>query len=157
MKKLLTAFAAATSITLAAILPAPATTFTLRTIYVGSGVYDDGSGASGVGVATSVHCTNLSGKLATIRVSFYYGHGGLAGTDIANVANKLTRTVSTHSVGYFTNVGVNTGTLSQGVLNVTSTESAVFCTAMIVDAAGPIPTGVPLHLVRFNPHPGSVE
>jgi hypothetical protein len=47
--------------------------------------------------------------------------------------------------------------IDQGAVVIDATESAVFCSAMIVDAAAIVPNGIELHLVRINPHPGSVE
>ena len=57
------------SIALAAFAhPASAVTFpSLTTIYVGSGVVDSGD-APGQGVATSIHCSNVSGIAAQVRV-----------------------------------------------------------------------------------------
>ena len=49
------------------------------------------------------------------------------------------------------------GSLSSGTVNIEATNSGVFCTAMIVDAASGNVDGVDLHLVRVNPHPGTVE
>ena len=47
--------------------PGYAITFpSLTTIYIGSGVRDDGGG-SGVGTATTFHCSNVSGVTAQIR------------------------------------------------------------------------------------------
>lgn len=157
MKKLLAAIAAAA---LTAALPAQATTFSLRTIYVASGVFDSGDLAD-VGTATSVHCSNLSGKSATVRVSFYARSGLLEGFNSGPLANLETRTISTHAT-YFGETYLGTGAIAQGVLNVQSTESGVFCSAMLVDAAGgpgaaDVPEGVALHMVRYNPHPGTVE
>ena len=157
MKKLLAAIAAAA---LTAALPAQATTFSLRTIYVASGVFDSGDLAD-VGTATSVHCSNLSGKSATVRVSFYARNGLLEGFNSGPLANLETRTISTHAT-YFGETYLGTGAIAQGVLNVQSTESGVFCSAMLVDAAGgpgaaDVPEGVALHMVRYNPHPGTVE
>ena len=157
MKKLLAAIAAAA---LTAALPAQATTFSLRTIYVASGVFDSGDLAD-LGTATSVHCSNLSGKSATVRVSFYARNGLLEGFNSGPLANLETRTISTHAT-YFGETYLGTGAIAQGVLNVQSTESGVFCSAMLVDAAGgpgaaDVPQGVALHMVRYNPHPGTVE
>jgi hypothetical protein len=52
---------------------------------------------------------------------------------------------------------LQTGSVNQGVVNIEATNSAVFCNAMIVDAGAAIPDGIALHLVRVNPHPGTVE
>ena len=72
MKKYLPAAALAVALA----QPASATTFpTLTTIYVGSGVYDDGS-ANDVGEATSVHCSNVSGVSVDVRVLILHKAGG---------------------------------------------------------------------------------
>ena len=152
MKKLLAAVAA---IALTAVLPAQATTFSLRTIYVASGVYDSGD-PNDVGTATSVICTNLSGKSATLQVSFYSSSGVFLNLINQPFPNLRTLTVSTHGT-FFIDFNASTGFIGQGVLNIQSTESAVFCSAMIVDAAGPVANGIDLHMVRYNPHPGTVE
>ena len=55
--------------TLAAGLAAPASAITfssLTTIYIGSGVRDNG-GVSHAGTATTFHCSNVSGASAQIR------------------------------------------------------------------------------------------
>ena len=167
MKKFLAAAVAAGLVAVSAaaviaILPAQATTFSLRTIYVASGVYDSGD-ANGVGTATSVHCSNLSGKSATMRVSFYGAAGNFEGASNFTLTNLSTLTVSTHDT-LFIESPTNTGAIFQGVLNVQSTESGVFCSAMLVDASGgspagmtDVPVGIALHMVRYNPHPGTVE
>jgi hypothetical protein len=57
--------AAALAVTLAQ--PASAITFLkLTTIYVGAGVRDSG-GAAQTGIASSIHCSNVSGQDLTIR------------------------------------------------------------------------------------------
>ena len=165
MKKLVAAAAAATLIAvsaaaLTAALPAQATTFSLRVIYVASGVFDSGDLAD-VGTATSVHCTNLSGKTATVRVLFYSRNGLVEGFNSGPLANLETRTISTHAT-YFGETYLGTGAIGQGVLKVLSTESGVFCSAMLVDASGgpgaaDVPEGIDLHMVRYNQHPGTVE
>ena len=153
MKKLL---AAAAAIALTAILPAQATTFSLRTIYIASGVSDDG-GAANVGTATTVFCTNASGKSTTLRIAFYDNAGTIRGLSAVIIPHLTTYTLSTHVVAFFSDQSASTGAILQGVLNVSTTESAVFCSAMIVDAAAATVQGVDLHMVRFNPHPGTVE
>jgi hypothetical protein len=41
---------------------------------------------------------------------------------------------------------------------VEATNSAVFCTAAVIDAGSATPAfSMPIHLVRVNPHPGTVE
>ena len=75
------------------------------------------------------------------------------------LAHGATETFSTHLARAFDDVSgdLGTGPVLQGVVNVEATNSAVFCTAMIVNAATDDPNGSLIHLVRVNPHPGTVE
>ena len=47
--------------------------------------------------------------------------------------------------------------LNTGVVNIELLQSAVFCTAAIIDAAAANPDGVTPHIIRVNPDPGTVE
>jgi len=139
--------------------PAAAVTFpSLTTIYVGSGVYDD-AGATNVGEATIIHCSNVSGVSAQVRVLILNGGGTVSGSQTQTLAHGQTATFSTHETFIFNDSAVlATGLVAQGVVNVEATNSAVFCTAAVIDAAGNPPVfSIPLHLVRLNPHPGTVE
>ena len=156
MKKYLVAVALAASLA----QPAAAITFpTLTTIYVGSGVTDNG-GASQTGVATTIFCSNVSGADVQVRVLILSAGGSVRGTPrTATLVHGQTGTFSTHATALFTDEDflLNTGSVGQGVVNVEATNSAIFCTATILDAAASVPNGIPLHLVRVNPHPGTVE
>ena len=154
MKKLLAT--AALAVTLAQ--PASAITFSsLTTIYLGSGVYDDGSSAS-LGEATSIHCSNVSGVSVQVRVLILGETGTIAGSLTTTLAHGATVTFSTHRVAVFDDVDLGASGVFQGVVNVEATNSAVFCTAAVIDAASTTPVfSMPLHLVRVNPHPGTVE
>jgi hypothetical protein len=150
---------ASTAVFTRAATPAPATAFPgLTTIYVGSGVYDDG-GAANAGTATSIHCSNVSGVQVDVRGLVLDPLGapiGAPGTE--TLAHGATVTFSTHSVdSFFDNHSFGTGALNKGVVNIEATNSGVFCTAMIINGAGNNVDGVQLHLVRVNPHPGTVE
>jgi hypothetical protein len=141
--------------------PAAAITFpSLTTIYVGSGVTDSG-GAVNAGVATSFHCTNVSGFTASVRFLVLHLDGTVAGSFIQPaVAHGRTQSVATHGTVVFgSEQATSPGTvINQGSIIIESTESAVFCTAALVDAGAAIPAfAMPLHLVRVNPHPGTVE
>ena len=159
MKKSLIA-AALTASAFAVGQSAYATTFsTLTTIYIGSGVTNSVD-ITNAGIATSFHCTNVSGLTADLRFLVLDTNGSVAGSVVAaGVLHGRTRTVSTHGTVVFgSESATSAGTLiEQGGVNIESTQSAVFCTAMIVDAAAAIPNGIDLHLVRVNPHPGTVE
>jgi hypothetical protein len=115
--------------------PASAATFpSLTTIYVGSGVFDSGDGTD-VGVATSLHCSNVSGQNAEIRVLILGASGSVEGSATLTAPHGFTVTFSTHAVESFFEISnLQTGSVLQGVVNVESTNSAVFCTAVVVDA-----------------------
>lgn len=138
--------------------PAPAITFAnLTTIYVGSGVVDNGAGID-TGVATTFTCSNVSGFGASVRFLVLYPGGQVAAQATANLPHGGQVIASTHDTALFQeNLALATG-LVQGTVNIEATQSAVFCTAAILDATGPTPTfALPLHLVRVNSHPGTAE
>ena len=137
---------------------AAATTFpALTTIYVGSGVADTGSGEN-AGTATTFHCTNASGLLANIRFLVLSPAGlPLASAGFNSVPHGATRTISTHPTLAFADNSLGTGLVLQGGAIIEATESGVFCSANVIDAASGTPSGVPLRLVRINPHPGAAE
>ena len=137
--------------------PTPSVAFpSLTTIYVASGVFDSGDAAN-AGSATSIHCSNVSGVGSTLRVLVLASTSAVAGSGTSNLPNGATVTFSTHLTAAFNDASLNTGTVTQGVLNVEATNSGVFCTAMIVNASLNTVEGVPLHLVRVNAHPGTIE
>jgi hypothetical protein len=157
MKKSSSALAAACAVIVAP--TASATTFpSLTTIYIGSGVTDDGSAAE-TGIATMFYCSNVSGVAAGVRFLVLGSTGTIEGqATVPSLAHGSTLTVSTHPTAAFLEAALNTGAVSGGVINIESTQSGVFCTAAMVDAGGNPPTfSMPLHLVRVNPHPGAVE
>jgi hypothetical protein len=143
---------------LSAVSPsASAITFpSLTTIYVGAGVRDDGD-IGNEGIATAFLCSNVSGQTADVRILILGNTGALVDQATFSPAHGATITVSTHVTTSFANeLSIDSGVVAQGVVNIEATQSGVFCTAMIVDAAD---SGemAPLHLVRVNPHPGTVE
>ena len=150
--------AAVTALAASLAQPASAITFpSLTTIYVGSGVFDDGGGAAGV--ASSFHCSNVSGVTVSVRVLVLNAIGASFGDGTVNLAHGATATLSTHLTEIFndSDLGVIFG-VKQGVVNIEATNSAVFCTAVVVAAGGSLPVFMsPIHLVRVNPHPGTVE
>jgi hypothetical protein len=153
MKTTFAAFALAAALA----QPAAAITFpTLTTIYIGSGVTDDG-GASSTGVATAFICSNVSGATSAIRFLVLNILGQVAAdSTYSTVAHGATVTSFTHGTTTFSGTLMPTGLVEHGVINIESTQSGVFCSAFIVDAAdaGEMTT---LPLVRVNPHPGTVE
>ena len=151
MLKCLAAFALGATLT----QPAVAVTFpSLTTIYVASGVKDDGGGTN-LGIATTFLCSNVSGQTASIRYLVLGQGGAIVAQQSFSVVHGATNVISTHNTTTFSENSLATGDV-QGVINIESTESGVFCTALIVDAADS-PELAPIHLVRVNPHPGTVE
>jgi hypothetical protein len=87
---------------------------------------------------------------------------GFDGTAIADQRTLLPharpRTFSTHDTAIFGDIALSPGAaVEQGLVNIESDQSAVFCNAMIVDAGASAPTGNPLRLTRVNPHPSTVS
>jgi hypothetical protein len=152
MKTTLTALAVAAALA----QPASAITFSkLTTIYVGTGIRD--TGLSPGGIATTFHCSNVSGFTAQLRFVVLNDLGAVVGNNTTNLAHGRTVTVSTHVVSAYDGFTLQTGAVSRGVVNIESTQSGVFCTAEIIDAGATTPIGVARALVRINPHPGTVE
>jgi len=151
-------FVAASALTAALAQPASAVTFpSLTTIYIGSGVHDNG-GATNAGTATTFHCSNVSGVTAQIRFLVLDTAAFVRGGVVVNPFHGATMTVSTHHTAAFEeSAGLATGFVNAGVINIESTQSGVFCTARNIDASLGNPVGVPIDLVRVNPHPGTVE
>ena len=65
--------------------------------------------------------------------------------------------MATHGTLYwFEDVIISGGVeINRGTINIESLQSGVFCQAYLVDAAASVPSGVPIDLVRVNPHPGT--
>jgi hypothetical protein len=155
MKQYLTVVA----LTAALAQPATAVTFpSLTTIYIGSGVRDDG-GSHNAGAATVFHCSNVSGVTAEVRFLILNWIGTTVELNhTAGLPHGRTFTLSTHStVAFSESVLLSTGLVDEGLVNIESTQSGVFCTAKTIDASTVAPEGVTLPLVRVNPHPGTVE
>ena len=138
--------------------PTLATTFpSLTTIYVGSGVRDNG-GTVHAGTATTFHCSNVSGVSTSVRFLVLYHTGSVAVSFTRTVAHGATVAVSTHAtLPYEEDTDLGTLAVSEGVINIESLQSGVFCNAKTIDASAAFPDGVVLPLVRVNPHPGTVE
>jgi hypothetical protein len=120
------------------------------------GVRDDG-GALDVGVATNFNCSNVSGITAQVRFVVRGLNGPIEGAQNFTLLHGATRTASTHLEATFdSDASLNTGQVGQGLIQIYSTQSGVFCNASITDA-GDGGNGFDLHMVRFNPHPGTVE
>lgn len=163
MRRIFTAAIAVAAIALAGVAPTRATTFpTLTTIYFAAGAVDSDID-NNEGVATVISCLNQSGQTASVRYQFRSLDGTLLAGGTLLVGHLATKNVSTQgSVSYFTSIPLPTSVFFGGSIQVLSTQSAVYCTAMLLDASQASyvsggPGGVALHMVRLNPHPGTVE
>jgi hypothetical protein len=117
---------------------------------------DDGA-ADNSGIATSFNCSNVSGLSAQVRFLVLGPSGAVEANVTATIPHGATSTASTHlSASYSTNVPLATGVVSQGAVNIESTQSGVFCNAIVTDAAD-AGNGFDINMVRVNPHPGTVE
>lgn len=144
----------------AAIVASPASAITfasLTTIYVGTGLRDDGGGLND-GVSTVFHCSNVSGAAASVRFLLLNSAGSFAFSHTTSLNHGATFIATTHStLAYVENQSLGGAASNNGVINIESTQSGVFCMANTIDASAAAPAGVPLRLVRVNPHPGTAE
>jgi hypothetical protein len=148
-------FVAAAALVAALAQPAAAITFpALTTIYVGAGVTDF-NGASKT--ATVFTCSNVSGQTANIRILVLRTDGTIASTYTEEVLHGRNTTVATSNIQLFAAFSIATGNVLQGTVNIESTQSGVFCSAMLIDRLSFETTGITLRLVRINGHPGAEE
>jgi len=128
-------------------------------IYRFPGVRDNGAGPN-AGVATVFHCTNFSGANETIRFVTRDFNVILRQNNGLEIAHLATYSVTTHrTAAYASTLDLSAGgfVVAQGTTAIAATSVNIICTAMTIDAANPVPTGVALRGIRFNPVPGSQE
>ena len=121
-------------------------------IYRVSGVVDDAAG----GTASAVHCTNFSGVPETLRIVTRNQSGGLVTNNGFTINHLQTVIASTHDVTIYTDTNLATGSF-QGTAAIAATSINMTCTAMQVQSNITIPTGIALHMTRFNPIAGTQE
>ena len=154
----ITAMAAAGFAVLAASFfnPVQATTFpSPRVIYSAVGVADNDVSPA---IGTSVICMNNSGQNATVRVTFIDNTGINKGSKQTTLANGRVYGVGTDN-GTFSHLDhfeVAAASNFLGRVNIFSTQSAVFCSAIVARSLEQDP-GNSLNMVRFNAHPGTLE
>ncbi len=132
-------------------------------IYRASGVIDNRYPGYGnptyIGSATVVTCTNFSTSSQYINMRFV-NYDGTNIRELSFIRSRgLSYTVATHAVGAFpaSMYLVQPVSYSGGSLEISATSPAVICSAVVVDSAGTNAAGISLHLVRFNPYPGTQE
>ena len=111
------------------------------------------------GVATVFQCSNVSGNTAQIRILALEATGVVVGSVVRAVSHGASFGAGTHNTVFFPEdeLLAEGGVIFRGTVNIESTQSGVFCQAYVTDAAASVPNVVQLHLVRVNPHPGTVE
>jgi hypothetical protein len=129
------------------------------TIYIGVGVRDTGGMFGNSGTSSTFVCSNGSGVEVSIRFAIFHATGPLAGQFDINLLHARTVTVATRATAAFFDFATITPNtvLEQGTIVIEANHTGVFCSAYITDGAAPTPVGVPLRLLRLNPHPGVLE
>ena len=126
-------------------------------IYRVIGVFDDGQ-AGHQGASTAFICTNIATTTEQVRIRVFRNDASLAQDGVYDIAAKVTFTMATHtSLSLNENASLNTGAITQGHAVIFATTTNIACTAMIVNAAGSYPYGIPLTMLRYNAHPGTSE
>ncbi len=146
----------------APLVPDEAVSSPFKVIYRVSGVTDNGSAPALVnassGVATSFHCSNFSG--IDEKLKFVIRAAEPTTTKIIVIPAGKTITASTHGTVVFNDdLFLSPGVVIQqgaAIISATSAQT-IFCSAMILDANNPVPVGIALHMVRFNPANGTQE
>ena len=141
-----------------------ATTDPLIPIYRTSGVRDDGQDLN-LGVATVIHCTNLSSVTETLKIILRQWNGSVLSTQTFSIPATHTFTIATHGTALYDEDAIMFGTgsfpvlpvqtIDQGNFTISSTTTNMYCSVMMVDAASTSPVGVSLHMLRFNPMVGA--
>ena len=129
------------------------------TIYIGVGVRDTGGMFTNSGISTTFICSNGSGVTANLRIAILHATGPLAGSHSFTLLHGRTWTGATRATAAFSDlVSITLNTvLEQGTAIIELDQTGVFCGAYITDGAAATPVGVPLRLLRLNPHPGVIE
>ena len=111
------------------------------------------------GAATVFFCHSNSPSNEILRLRVFNYDGAVVADRSLEVSPRTTWTLSTHlTAGFTDNIMLSEGiSVSQGGAAIISTSREIYCSAMLVDAGAAVPSGIALHMVRFNPAPGSVE
>lgn len=115
------------------------------------------SGTNSQGAATTVRCTSFSSVFETVRAVVVDQLGANVRAQSASVTPKGSVTFSTNIINSTPGGNLGSPAIVVGAIKISSTSPQVHCTAMIVDAAATIPTGVALHVVRTAPLQGTAE
>lgn len=127
-------------------------------IYRVAGVVDSGSDLN-LGTATAFMCYNNSSTAENVRFRLLNWNGAVSADKTMVIPSKRTRTATTHlTLALLEDLSLAPGTpITQGSAGIIATNKDIYCSAMIVNASAVVPSGIALHMVRFNPQPGTVE
>jgi hypothetical protein len=131
-----------------------ATTDPYIVVYRASGVTDDGNGF----VATVVFCTNLSPVAENVAFILRKADGSSAYFNTVTLNSTQTYTVGTRAASTFVlSANAATGAIQQGFLSIGSTTMSITCSAMVVNPTTTPPSGMSLHMQRYNPAPNTMD
>jgi hypothetical protein len=133
---MITRFAALTLSLAALTLSAPAA-MALPTIYLVSGVFDDGRRPR-EGFATVFMCSNASGGPVDLRISVLDQNGNLRGeVSKQSLSHGRTVSITTHATTGYGGDGLTSPgwPILGGIALIEASSNAVFCSAIVVDAS----------------------
>jgi hypothetical protein len=82
-----------------------------------------------------------------VRFLVLRSNGSVAASLTRTLLHGETETISTHLTNvYSEDESLNTGVVNEGVINIESLQSGVFCTAKTIDASASFPDGLVLPL-----------
>jgi hypothetical protein len=123
-------------------------------LYRGSGLADNGPGGSTV---TTISCTPFSGVNENIRVVVRNLTGDIVANKAGVTSHLNTAVFSTSDTAIYLDINMATGAFPGGTVAIAATSTSVACTAMLIQPNNTAPVGVQLHMIRFNPLPGTAE
>jgi hypothetical protein len=111
----------------------PITSFPV--VYQITGLRDDG-GASNLGVATTIHCSNPTRFPAQVQFVTWQFNGAVVNNKTFTITRDRTFTASTHLTSlYAEDVSLATGPLLEGFMQIYSDNAQLLCSAEVLDAS----------------------
>ncbi len=120
-------------------------------IYDVLGVRDNGSNANS-GIATSIHCSNVSGGDVRVRVQIFGHNGANAGALTRNVPPGGSVTFSTHATELFsdeTNIIAAAGGVQGRARIFAEVPAAIVCAADLLEGTFPPNFVAPRRMIRL--------
>lgn len=127
----------------------------VKTLYRVSGLKDSG-GADNQGLVTVILCTNFSQEGEYLKVGLYDYSGTVLANSTYYMNSRRTAAFMTRGNTSYTGTQISIPVVNSGFAVISSTTTNLHCSASVINA-GVVGQGFALHMVRYNPHPGSVE